>query len=136
MAWGASDVGAGVCGWSFVNGENRHILAHVVSCHPQSSTDLVVLSTITAALLYMTEQTLSQRGPIPIRLSLKVGMMCPWRKVSCRRGMVQYYTNLCVCPIGVPTKMGGTLLLRSPQGESLIIYIPLAPASVIAVSLG
>ena len=84
----------------------------------------------------MTEQTLSQRGPILIRLSLKVGMMCPWRKGSCVIGMVQDDTDLCWCTFAVPTTRGVTLLLRFSQGESMVMYMPLAPAFEILVSLG
>ena len=50
--------------------------------------------------------------------------------------MVQDNTNLCVFTVAVPTTMGGTLVLRSLQGESVVIYMPLAPVSAIAVNLG
>ena len=73
---------------------------------------------------------------MPIRLWLKVDMMCPWRNGSCGRGMVQDDTDLCVCPVAVPTLMGCTLVLQLPQGESVVMYMPLAPASAIAVSFG
>ena len=69
-------------------------------------------------------------------LWLKVGTMCPWRKGGCLRGMVQDDTDFCWCPVAVPTTMGGTLVLRLPQGESVVMYMPLDPASAIAVSLG
>ena len=52
------------------------------------------------------------------------------------RGMVQDNTDLCWCPVVVPATMGGTLMLRLLQGESVVMYMPLAPASEIAVSLG
>ena len=73
---------------------------------------------------------------MPIRLWLNIVMMCPWLKGSCSRVMVQDVTDLCACPVSVPTTMGGTFVLRSPQGDSVLMYIPLAYASAIAVSLG
>ena len=51
-------------------------------------------------------------------------------------GIVQDDTDLCWCTFAVPTTMGGTLLLRFSQGESMVMYMPLAPASEILVSLG
>ena len=50
--------------------------------------------------------------------------------------MLQVDTDLCWCPIALPTTMGGTLLLRSPEGESVVMYMPLDPTSAIAVPLG
>ena len=63
-------------------------------------------------------------------------MMCPWRKGSCVRGMVQDDTDLCLFSVAFPTKMGETLVFPSPQGESVVMYMPLAPESAINVSLG
>ena len=45
-------------------------------------------------------------------------------------------TDFCACPVAVPTTMGGTFLLRFPHGESVVVYIPLAHVSAIAVLLG
>ena len=97
---------------------------------------MVGLRTITAVLSYMTERPLSKRVPMPMRLWQKVGMMCPWRKGSFVRGMMQDDTDLCWCPVSVPTTIGGTLVLSSPQGESMITYMALDPASAIAALLG
>ena len=72
---------------------------------------MVGLRTVTAALSYSTERPLSQRGPMPIRLWLKVGMMCPWRKFNRGRGMVQDDTDVCACRVYVPTMTGGTFIL-------------------------
>ena len=135
LVWGESDVGAGGCGWLFGNRENCHSLAPMVYRHPQRSISLVGLRTVTADLLQKTEHTLSQRGPIPIRLWLKVGMMCPRQKGNFGRGMVQYDTDLCVCLVAVKTTMGGTLMLRLPQGESVVMYMSLVSASAIAMYL-
>ena len=93
------------------------------------------LRTLTEDLSYITEQHLSHRGPTTIRLWMKVGMMCPWQKVSFSRGVAQDDNNLCACPVSVPNTTGGTFMLRSPQGNSLFIYMPLAPAYAIAMSL-
>ena len=63
------------------------------------------IRTVNADLLYITEQPLSHRGPMPMKLCLKVGMMYPWLKFNCGRGMVQDYADLCACPLAVPTMM-------------------------------
>ena len=63
-------------------------------------------------------------------------MMCPWQKVRCVRGMVQDDTDLCLFPVAFPTNMGETLVFPSSQGESVVMYMPLAPESAITVSLG
>ena len=47
-----------------------------------------------------------------IRLWLKVGIMCPWQKVSCVRGMMQDDNDLCLCPVSVPIMIGGKLVFR------------------------
>ena len=73
---------------------------------------------------------------MPIIFWLKVGIMCPWRKGSCVRGMVQDKTDLCWCPVAVPTTVGVPLVLRSPQGDSFVMYMPLALAYEIDVSMG
>ena len=59
----------------------------------------------------MTDQPLSQSGPMPIILWLKFGMMCHWKKSSYGIGMVQGDTDLCACPVAMPTTMGGTFML-------------------------
>lgn len=69
----------------------------------------------------MIEQTLSHRGPITIRLWFKFSMMCPCKKVSCGRGMVQEDTDLCACPVDGLTMKGGIFMLRSQQGDSVEI---------------
>ena len=63
-------------------------------------------------------------------------MMCLWRKGSFGIGMVQDDTDFCVCPVAVITTMGGTLVLQSLQGDSLVMYMSLAPTSAMVVSLG
>ena len=50
--------------------------------------------------------------------------------------MVQDNTDMCACPLDVPTVMGGTFLLRSPQDDYEVMYMSLEPASAISVSLG
>ena len=73
---------------------------------------MVGLRTVTADLSYIPDRPLSQRGPMPIRLWLKVVMMCPWRKFNCRRGMMQDDTDVCACLVAVPTMVGGTFILQ------------------------
>ena len=73
---------------------------------------------------------------MPMRLCLKVSIMFPLKKGSCRRMMVQDDTDFCAFPVDVPTTTGGTFMLRLPQGEYVVMYMPQAPASAIAVSLG
>ena len=58
---------------------------------------------------------------MPMRLWPKVGIMCPWKTGSCGIGMVHNDTDLCVCPVAVPSIMGGTFLLRLPLGESVVM---------------
>ena len=73
---------------------------------------------------------------MPIMLWLKVGMMYPWRKRSFVRGVLQDDTDLCLCSIYIPITVGGALVLRSPQGDYVVIYMPLALEYAISVSLG
>ena len=73
---------------------------------------------------------------MPMSLWLKVGIICPWRKVNYKRGVVQDDTNLCACPVDLPTMTGGIFILRLPQASSVVMYMPLAHASEITMSLG
>ena len=73
---------------------------------------------------------------MPMMVLMKVVIMCPWRTVSCGSGMVHDNTDFCACPVAVPTTMGDAFSLRFPQGKLVVMKIPLAPASDIAVLLG
>ena len=73
---------------------------------------------------------------MPMTLWLKAGMMCPWKKVNCGRGVDQDDTDFCTFHLDFPTMTGGTFMLRLPQGDSIVMYMPLAPASEIDISLG
>ena len=50
--------------------------------------------------------------------------------------MVKDDMDFCACPVVVPTVMGDTFLLQSLQGNYVVMYISLAPASAIVVSFG
>ena len=63
------------CGWEFGRKDTFQSQAPVTSIHPWRSTSLVGISNVTASLSYITEQPLSHRVPMPMRLLLKVGMM-------------------------------------------------------------
>ena len=92
--------------------DNLQSRAPVTYLYPWRNTSIVGIRTVTSALSYSTERPLSQRGPMPISLWLKVGMMCPWRKFNDRRGMMQDDTDVCACRLAVPTMMGGTFILQ------------------------
>ena len=136
MASRAVDVGGGGCGWAFGKMDNLQSRSPMTSLHPRRITSLVGLRTMTDALLYITEQPLSYRGPMPMSLRLKAAIMFLWRKFNYSTVMVQDDTDLCAYPVAVPTITGGTLGLRSLQGKYVVMYMPLAPASAITVSLG
>ena len=44
--------------------------------------------------------------------------------------------NLCTYPVAMPTMTGGTFMLRSPHGDSMVMYTQLAPTFEIDLSLG
>ena len=77
LASGAVDVCGGDFGLAFFRRENIQSRAPVTYLHLKRSTSIVGLRTVTDALLYITEKYLSQRGPLPMRLCLKVRMMFP-----------------------------------------------------------
>ena len=45
-------------------------------------------------------------------------------------------TDFCTFPVAVTTMTGGKFMFRLTQGNSVVMYMPLAPASTITVSLG
>ena len=94
------------------------------------------LRTVTADFLLITEKPLSQRVPMPMRFCMKFGMICHWGKGNCNKVMVQDNMDLCACTVDVPTMTGGAFILRSTQGNYVVMYMTLAPESKIAMSLG
>ena len=67
---------------------------------------------------------------------MKFGMICHWGKGNCNKVMVQDNMDLCACTVDVPTMTGGAFILRSTQGNYVVMYMTLAPVSSIAVCLG
>ena len=73
----------------------------------------------------MTVQPISQIGPMPTNVFVKVGMICPPQGMSwpcCGMGRFAVADDDTTCPLAVPTCIFGAAVFIGPCGACGVIY--------------